>query len=282
MEEIVTVCDPLACLRHHDLSAGRYLRGVHHVLEPFGTWLRKDDWPRQTCTRCGNPTLEPERLTHHKDQSSDELVSLVKRNLEPPGELRGTFDGNVKCARASCDQSVSIAGDWRYVVDFDEENYHETFIDEYLVRYMNPAPLLVHLPPRTPVAVAQAVRSASDVVWLNPNAAANLLRQAVEELLTARKVKRQTLTPKKKQQRLTTHQRLVLFRAQQPEVADVLEAVKWIGNSGSHDSELTIADVLNGAAYLALALRRLYDTSDAELLAQVKAVNKRRGPVRKN
>ena len=47
------------------------------------------------------------------------------------------------------------------------------------------------------------------------------------------------------------------------------------------DSDLTAADVLSGAGYLGLALRRLYDRSDAELLAQITAVNKRRGPVRK-
>jgi len=66
-----------------------------------------------------------------------------------------------------------------------------------------------------------------------------------------------------------------------PEVADVLEAAKWIGNSGSHNNELSAADVLSGAGYLGLALRRLYDRSDAELLAQIRAVNNRRGPVRK-
>lgn len=254
---------------------------MHHALEPLGTWLREADWPHHPCPRCGHPTLEPGNLDTHKDQVSDELVELVHRNLEPPGELSGTFDGHLSCTRASCGQAVSVAGDWRYVLDFDEQNYRETFSDEYLVRYLNPAPVLIDLPTRTPNTVQDAVRAASAIIWLNPNAAANQLRQAVEELLTAKKVKRWTLTKRSKKERLTTHQRLELFRAIHPEVADVLEAVKWIGNSGSHNNELTTADVLSGAGYLGLALRRLYDRSDAELLAQVRAVNKRRGPARK-
>lgn len=200
--------------------------------------------------------------------------------MGPREELFGTFDGHLTCTRSACGQAVSVAGDWRYVFDFDEDVSSERFADEYRVRYMNPAPLLIELPARTPAKVEAAVRAASEVIWLNANAAANQLRQAVEELLTAKKVRKQTLTTKNKIERLTTHQRIVAFRAVNPEVAALLEAVKWIGNSGSHESSLTVADVLTGANYLALALRRLYDTSDAKLLAQVKAVNKKRGPVR--
>ncbi|MFD7869954.1 DUF4145 domain-containing protein [Microbacterium sp. NPDC059771] len=253
---------------------------MHHVLTPYSTWLQEDDWPRHACPRCGRPTLEPKQLTHHRDEKSDETVTLANQQMGPRDELSGTFEGHLACARSACGQAVSIAGDWRYVLDFDEDELVEIFTNEYHVRYMNPAPLLIDLPARTPAKVQAAVRAASEVVWLNASAVANQLRQAVEELLTAKKVKRQVHSAKNKVVKLKTHQRIELYRGVNSEVADLLEAVKWIGNSGSHESSLTVADVLNGAGYLALALRRLYDTSDAELLAQVKAVNKKRGPVR--
>ena len=53
--------------------------------------------------------------------------------------------------------------------------------------------------------------------------------------------------------------------------------MKWIGNSGSHESQLTVPDVLQGAAFLCLSLRLLYDSSDAQVLAHAKLVNRRRG-----
>lgn len=112
---------------------------------------------------------------------------------------------------------------------------------------------------------------------LNPDAAANQLRQAVESLLTARGERRYTTTKAGKRKRLTTHERIESFRKREPQVSDVLEAVKWIGNAGSHDDALTVGQVAEGAGYLALALRLLYDRTEAALLASAQAVNKRRG-----
>jgi len=53
--------------------------------------------------------------------------------------------------------------------------------------------------------------------------------------------------------------------------------VKWIGNAGTHESGLTVDDVVKGAKFLELALRRLYDTSEAELIATARDINRRRG-----
>jgi hypothetical protein len=60
-------------------------------------------------------------------------------------------------------------------------------------------------------------------------------------------------------------------------VADALEAVKWIGNGGSHDDKLTATDVLDGAEILELAVKALYDRTEAELMSKVRSINKRRG-----
>jgi len=56
-----------------------------------------------------------------------------------------------------------------------------------------------------------------------------------------------------------------------------LEAVKWIGNQGSHEAGLTAADVLDGADLLSHALKTLYDRSGDEMGRRIRAVNRRRG-----
>jgi hypothetical protein len=38
---------------------------------------------------------------------------------------------------------------------------------------------------------------------------------------------------------LALHKRIVLFKNGNPELGDLLLAVKWLGNYGSHGSELT-------------------------------------------
>ncbi|HSR85739.1 MAG TPA: DUF4145 domain-containing protein, partial [Streptosporangiaceae bacterium] len=64
--------------------------------------------------------------------------------------------------------------------------------------------------------------------------------------------------------------------------ADALEAVKWIGNQGSHEAGLTATDVLDGADLLSHALKMLYDRSEDELERRIRAVNRRRGLPRSN
>ena len=39
---------------------------------------------------------------------------------------------------------------------------------------------------------------------------------------------------KKKRLRLKTHDRIVAFRSANPKAAGLLEAIKWLGNAGSH------------------------------------------------
>jgi hypothetical protein len=57
----------------------------------------------------------------------------------------------------------------------------------------------------------------------------------------------------------------------------VLMAVKFIGNAGSHESSLTINQVLEGAEMLGLALTLLYDPTQPDLMRRVRAVNRKHG-----
>ncbi len=81
-----------------------------------------------------------------------------------------------------------------------------------------------------------------------------------------------------KRRTLSTHERIAALKAKQPVAATSLEAVKWVGNQGSHASfQLTATDCVESALYLDHALRVLYDTSDAEIIKKAKAVNRAKG-----
>lgn len=102
-------------------------------------------------------------------------------------------------------------------------------------------------------------------MWIDRGAAANRLRLAIEEILTAQRVRRFDTAPGRKRRRLPTHVRILEFAARKRAAADALMAVKWIGNEGSHADGLTTRDVVEGADMIAHALRLLYDTSAEDL-----------------
>jgi hypothetical protein len=196
--------------------------------------------------------------------------------------ITGVFSGFLVCAHTGCGETVVLAGDYRVGDDPDPEKNGGLYAGFYRLTYARQTLTLVDCPSGTPEPVAAAGRAATEIVWVDPAGAAGRLRVAVEELLTAQRVPRywREVKPGKpgKRVRRTTHQRIELFGQRKPQVAQVLMAVKWIGNTGSHEGSLQIEDVLEGAEMLGLALRLLYDPSQSNLMRRVEAVNRRFGP----
>lgn len=246
-------------------------------LNALSGWLKEATWPRALCPECFEGSLALQSTSQYPDVKSRAHIELVRRNLDGPDELSGSFTGVLKCDNHGCGREVVIAGDWAFSWDFDDVQERERLVDFFVLRFISPAPRLLLTPKRTPSDVVESIAMASSVVWVSPDLAAAQLRLAVEELLTARGVRRTALTAKRKRRRLSAHERLAILGATHPEVVHALEAVKWIGNAGTHEKGLTVEDVLTGAKFLELALRRLYDTSEAELLATAKEINHRRG-----
>jgi hypothetical protein len=97
------------------------------------------------------------------------------------------------------------------------------------------------------------------------------MRVAVEDLLTSLGVARFTRTsPRKK---IVLHERIARFAKANEAVAEILEAVKWIGNQGTHEDTLTVDNVLDGADMFAHALNRVFDAETKALERKVRAVN---------
>lgn len=254
-----------------------YSQTVPNRLLTLAEWVSRDTWPSVPCHECGRGLVHLKGNLHTvTDEPSQIALERANAGLGPREELSGHASGTLVCTNPSCKNQHLVSGEWKELVDFDEAAWRDVYVDHILVKLIAPTLPIIAIPPATPAKVTAAIHAASDVIWLNPSAAANQLRQAIEEILNHKKVRR---TPVKKGGKpyLTTHQRISLYRGTNKDVADTLEAVKWIGNSGSHESTLTIAGVLEGADILADALHKLYDPTPKKLQARVKLINKRRG-----
>lgn len=247
-----------------------YLARVAQDLRLLDGWVREAEWPHVTCPTCGDGSLGVKSI---KTEDCGESIRGRDHDAWEPEWLHGTFHGALQCGRSACQETVTIAGDYRVDWVGGESSPYDA---SFRLRFATPPLILVVLPGRTPEAVVTAVTGAAAVIWTDPSAAANRLRVAVDELLTASRQRR--FEVKKHQRvRLTTHQRIEEFKRVQSEAAEVLEAVKWIGNEGSHAAELGIADVLEGADFLSYALRLLYDHKDEQLAKRIRSINRTRG-----
>lgn len=136
----------------------------------------------------------------------------------------------------------------------------------YELLYCEPALRLVTVPPPTPRNVKQAIDAAAQVIWMSPPSAANRLRAAIEYLLTEIGV------PEGRQ----LNRRIDHLAVSNPTVASALEAVKWIGNDGSHGTAIPLEEVLEGAALLERVLHILFDTTADELDRRAAEINAER------
>lgn len=106
------------------------------------------------------------------------------------------------------------------------------------------------------------------------------MRIALEALLTELGVKR-FVVKNSKRQFLNLHTRIGLLNAKHGDLKDLLFAIKWLGNAGSHaDSEVTLDDVMDAYELIDHVLQELYAQKAKKVKALAKRVNKKKGPAR--
>jgi integrase len=102
------------------------------------------------------------------------------------------------------------------------------------------------LPVGTPKAVAEQLEASFRLAWLDPGAAANRMRVALERLLDHFRIKKTGgRTNKGKVIGLTLHARILLYAVKQPVLGAQLLALKWLGNTASHEGQVSMSELLD-------------------------------------
>lgn len=234
----------------------------------------EENWPDLACPACRQGALKLEGCTVIESAQSKRERDWVHWD---PEWIRGVFHAELRCGRGRCGEVAVAVGTMSVDVVTDDRGWeYATFLK---LQHVSPPLPLALLPDECPGSVKSALDAASAVLLVDPGAAAERLRLALDDLLTAQKVPR--FTPGAGRQRLTTHQRITKLEASKPYLADVLEAVKWVGNQGAHERTLQVTDVLNAVELFAHALEILYDERARRLARTAKQINSKKGIPRK-
>lgn len=140
-----------------------------------------------------------------------------------------------------------------------------------------PSPLPFLIGPKVPKPVDALIREAAALYWLDQAAAVSRVREAIEAILTDLGAPERSAGGK----RLALHGRIAAFRTsaegQWDEQADIIEAAKWIGNEGTHETVSRDA-ALDAFEMLETVIDDLYVRSRHVLLEKVRATNDRFRP----
>ena len=264
---------------------------VNHIedLRALAEAFPQSKWPFIPCPACkrgGASPLDPGSI---RIQESQESLAYQNHPDWEPYFINGHFSGLLTCERSACREFVHVIGEFKL-----EDRIHEPgepygpgqwnasdFENSLKIKFFEPALLLIDPDCKAPSQVVNLVNSGSVLLWSDPASAANRVRSAVEELLNRQGIRKTYKDKKGKTQRNTAHKRIELLggkgQSKYRNAADLLMAVKWIGNDGSHGDALTVPDVLDGVELMSEALDLIYETRALDLQRKAALINKAKG-----
>jgi hypothetical protein len=182
------------------------------------------------------------------------------------------------CENSKCKEEFAISGRGgvapEYVSggDGDGEWDYFDYFDPLLIQ---PPLELFPIPTKWPAQVAKELRAAFALYWMNGAACAGRVRVALEHLMNHLGIPKRKKNPKGGMYDLSLHTRIEAFATKEPALGKQLMALKWLGNTGSHDQNVTKEDLLDGFEILEHTLREILDKPSAAVAALAKKLTKK-------
>lgn len=242
--------------------------------------FRQDSSPDWECPNCSKGLLRIKKGTFFSEELSESKKAHAHEAWDPDW-ISSTYSCLLECTNNNCKEAVANSGmgfvDWDIIEDHDG-NPDQVYGDYFRPLFFYPHLKILSLPGETPLDVSEALNESFKLFFCNPASASNHVRAAVESLLTELKVKRYEKRNGKRHV-INLHRRISLLPAKHSDLKDLLYAVKWLGNAGSHTGgKLTIDDVMDAYEIIEHILCEIYDNNALKVKALAKKVNKAKGP----
>jgi hypothetical protein len=238
--------------------------------------------PVLTCPTCdvGLLTLDKNNIKYFETSESLESQS------SPDFEFYWTnyrFSAILRCNNPTCKDIVATVGNGSLETDqeFDEDGIpsysYKTFLRP---KYFEPAIKIIPIKDQYPEEIKELLYESFSLFFTDYSSCANKIRKVVEKLMTLKGIKKYRTNSRSP---LPLEQRINLFRTRYPKfshLADQLIAIKWIGNTGSHEGiTMSIDNIINAYQILQNCLDYIFidHSHQATIKKLTKSINKRKG-----
>jgi hypothetical protein len=173
--------------------------------------------------------------------------------IEPASSV---FCATLCCDNPKCSEAVTVAGVTYNVIDevITRHEGDDYFYPRYVPRVFYPPLVIFEIPKATPRDIHDEVTVAFELFWSNPNACLNRIRVATEFLLTYLGIP--TLKPNG--YFLTLGNRIPILRDTYPALAVILDKIKVLANTASHQASTKPSEALDGIELIKQALEILF------------------------
>jgi hypothetical protein len=226
------------------------------------------------CPHCYNGVLqlsgkfnsqetEASQVQHGEDWWTHEDVALI-------------FSCTLKCS--TCSELVFMVGNGVVDIDHDIDEAGEwvsRWTSFYSPTFFHPPLRLIEYVANTPQEVIAPLSVASSLYFSSPSSCCNSVRVAAELILTKLEV-----PDKKDDKPIYFSNRINLLPEEQKSTKELFNAIRWIGNHGSHPgNEIEYEDALHALQIMEFLLEEIYGDKRKQLKELAAAINDRKGPV---
>lgn len=231
--------------------------------------------------RC--PSCSVGILKLYGDLSSEESVETKSLHQEIWFEVehvRLNFTCTLRCG--NCEEKVFVVGEGsvkehRYYDETNPKGWDSEVVETFSPKFFQPHLHLIDYASKTPDDVSISLGKASAVYFSSPSASCNNIRIAAEEILNSLGVPESLVS---NGSRLGFKQRIDLLPAEHQKVVALFNALRWLGNHGSHPGDsIGKEQALQAFEIMELLLEELFSNRRRELLELALAINNSKGPV---
>lgn len=249
---------------------------------PYHLPFTSERIPHWRCPSCGigHLTLDPKNLIF-----SETTESSRERKHEDwePDWIRYVYCSVFQCSNATCKEMISSCGSGKVtLIEYEDQEFGwaQTSEESFTPKFFDPPLVLMDIPDKCPFDACAHLYESFALYFSDAGASMNCARAAVESVVTDLGVKRFAMANGKRRP-INLHQRILLLSPKYKEVVDLLLAVKWLGNAGSHDGDPPKAgDLRITFDLLEHVLSEIYEEKGKKFKAIAKKVNKKKGPVK--
>lgn len=236
--------------------------------------------PDYNCPKCNIGLLRIQKDSFKKYTTFD-LDELQKHPDFEPEWIEYIFNCVFECNNHKCASKVVCTG--RGNVDFDIDvdefgNQSQYWYSDYRPLFFHPNLKLINIPEDTPADIEKLLNQSFELFFTSPSAAANLIRISIEEILTDQGV--DLYSKKDDSKKMSLHSRIKEHLPDKYQtIKEHLEAVKWLGNAGSHSSEeLSLDDTMDAYELVEYVLSEIYRSTSYNLDRLTQEINTFKGP----
>lgn len=238
-------------------------------------WFKENESPPFQCPTCYRGVLEIDR-----DSTAEAPTATTRRCSNRADWEQDFWEGRfcclLKCTNRGCGESVSMVGHIKMA--YNESNGAPA--GGYYPLYSAPSLHLLPIPPQCPADVAAEIVTGCGLFWCDRPGGMNHLRKAVELIMDHVNVPRRQVVVSggsRKYKMRSLHNRIEVFRLKNPGLADRLEAVKWLGNEGSHGDQVGKEDFFNALDLLEDFVQEHFQCRGKTIQALTRRIIKKKG-----